>query len=597
MSQKTTQMDSETHSAAKASTNFGSLIKLWPWLKTSKLYLLLALIMIPASATIESLSPIVVQRTIDLGIAEHDMSAIFYWAKIYISLVIASYFFRAAQAITTATAVHRMILDMRASLVRHVLRLPSSFHDRQLSGALATRATGDFDNLSESLNQGVLSSVIDVMALAGCIIGMFVLSVKLALITLVLLPIVTWIVLWFSRKLNNSMMSARKKIAALNGYTQEALSAMTAVKLLNATRHVGRRYSKLNSEHRDAQMESVFYDAFMFATLDGIASITLGIVLFTVIRTAGIGSDLTAGVIVGFVQYVQQLFEPLKQLGTKMAMLQGAFTSIDRIFGLLDRDDHIPGTEKASWPTAPHVKFSHVHFSYGAESGAVLKDVSFDLPGGSSLAIVGATGSGKSTIVKLLCKMYAGHTGDITLNDQDINRFDPMDLRKHMAIVPQDIVLFAASIAFNISLGSPDITDADIATAAAITGADRFVKDLPGTYSYLVSEGGSNLSHGQRQLIAFTRALVRQPRILVLDEATSSIDPQSEALIQDSIARILKGRTVIIIAHRLNTIQRCDKVLVIEHGKVQENGTIPELMAQKGRFFDLQNHGSAVYTG
>lgn len=571
--------------------NFRALVKLWPWLKTSKTYLILAMIMIPASATIESLTPIVVQKTIDLGILKRDQAVIYHWAGIFLVLVFFSYIFRALQAITTATAVHRMILDMRGSLVRHVLRLPSSFHDKQLSGALATRATGDFDNLSESLNQGVLSSLIDVVALVGCIVGMFVLSVKLAFITLILLPLVTWIVVWFSRKLNNAMMSARKKISALNGYTQEAFSAMTAVKLLNATRHVSKRYANLNGDYRDAQMESVFYDAFMFATLDGIASITLGIVLFTVIRTAGIGSDLTAGVIVGFVQYVQLIFEPLKQLGTKMAMLQGAFTSVERIFGLLDRTDHIPGNEHAAWPHAPDVAFKHVYFSYGAESGEVLKDVSFDLPGGSSLAIVGATGSGKSTIVKLICKMYAGHSGTITLNGQDINRFDAMDLRRHMAIVPQDIVLFEASVAFNISLGSPDINAADIKAAAAITGADRFINGLPGQFDYLIREGGGNLSHGQRQLIAFTRALVRQPRILVLDEATSSIDPQSEALIQESISRILKGRTVIIIAHRLNTIKHCDHVLVIEHGKVQENGTIPDLIAKKGRFFELQSHG------
>ncbi len=586
---------SKTTGVASSATNFRSLVKLWPWLKSSKAFLVVALLMIPASAMIESLSPIVVQRTIDLGISKHDLGAIYYWAKIYIGLVFASYFFRAAQAITTATAVHRMMLDMRSSLVGHVLRLPSSFHDKQLSGALATRATSDFDNLSESLNQGVLSSVIDVVALIGCIVGMFILSVKLALITLVLLPAVTWIVIWFSRKLNEAMMSARKKISALNGYTQEALSAMPAVKLLNATKQVSGRYKKLNHDHRDAQMQSVFYDAFMFATLDGIASITLGIVLFTVIRTVGIGSDLTAGIIIGFVQYVQQIFEPLKQLGTKMAMLQGAFTSIDRIFGLLDRKEHIPGTENTTWTSAPHVEFSHVNFSYGAESGEVLKDVSFDLPAGSSLAIVGATGSGKSTIVKLLCKMYAGHQGLISLNGRDINNFDAMELRKHMAIVPQDIVLFEASVAFNISLGSPDVTMEKIKAAAIITGADRFIKDLPDGYDALIREGGGNLSHGQRQLIAFTRALVRQPGILVLDEATSSIDPQSEALIQESIARILKGRTVIIIAHRLNTIKHCDRVLVIEYGKVQESGTIPDLMAKRGRFFELQSHGSSAF--
>ena len=417
---------------------------------------------------------------------------------------------------------------------------------------------------------------------------MIILSWQLALIIVVLLPLVTWIVLWFSRKLNETMMSARRKIAALNGYTQEALSAMTAIKLLNAETQSGDNYRKLNYDHRDAQMHSVFYDAFMFATLDGIASITLGIALFAVIKSAGISSGLTAGVIVGFVQYVQQIFEPLKQLGTKMAMLQGAFTSVERIFGLLNRKDHIPGKEPAIWTKPPAMEFRNVSFRYGEKSGEILKDVSFSLPSGSSLAIVGATGSGKSTIIKLLCKMYAGYQGQIMFDGQDIAGIAPEALRSHMAIVPQDIILFDGSFAFNIGLDAPDVTRDAIITASQVTGADKFIGELPRGLDFHVREGGSNLSHGQRQLIAFSRALVRKPHVLVLDEATSSIDPQSEALIQNAIARILEDRTVIVIAHRLNTIRRCKQVMVLEHGVVQETGSIEGLMSQKGRFWQLQ---------
>lgn len=571
------------------------LAKLWPWLRRSKHLIIISAVMIPIAAMLETAAPLIVQRTIDQGVMPKDMDAVLKWGGLYLGVVILSYLFRVVQSVTTATAVHKMILEIRESLVRHVLRLPSTFHDKQLSGSLATRATGDFDNLSESLNQGVLSSVIDVVSLAGCVVGMFILSPKLALITIVLVPAVTWVVLWFSKKLNHSMMEARKKIAALNGFTQEAFSAMSAVKLLNATKQVTSRYRTLNRSHRDAQMQSVFYDAFMFATLDGISSITLGIVLFVVIQSYDIGTTLSAGVIVGFVQYVQQIFEPLKQLGTKMAMLQGAFTSIDRIFGLLDRKEHIPGDKPVHWQTAPQVLFEHVSFSYGTESGGVLYDVSFEIKPETSLALVGATGSGKSTIVKLLCKMYAGHQGKILLGGEDINSLDPEDVRRRMAIVPQDIVLFDGSIAFNIGLGAPDVTLDDIKAAAAITGADRFIRSLDGTYDFPVREGATNLSHGQRQLIAFTRALVRRPSIIVLDEATSSIDPQSEALVQESLARILKGRTVIVIAHRLNTIERCDQVIVLERGRVVETGGVSELMAIKGFFYRLK-HAEAVET-
>lgn len=575
----------------KSLENFKSLAKLWPWLSASKRQIMIAAFTIPLAALLETAAPIMIQRTIDLGVMKQDKHAVMQWALLYFGIVIFSYAARVTQSIAAAKAVHRMIFGMRESLIRHVLRLPPTFHDKQLSGALATRATGDFDNLSESLNQGVLSSIIDVFALCGCVIGMFILSPRLALLTIFLVPIVAWIVLWFSKKLNEAMMDSRKKIAALNGYTQEAFSAMSAVKLLNATSQVTNHYRGLNKKYRDAQMKSVFYDALMFSTLDGISSITLGLALFMVIRTAGIGDGLSAGIIVGFVQYVQQIFEPLKQLGTKMAMLQGAFTSIERIFGLLERTESIPGSKLVPWKEnhAPEIRFSHVSFEYGKESGPVLSDISFTIPPRTSLAVVGATGSGKSTIVKLLCKMYSGHSGVITIDGEDINELSADALRRNMAIVPQDIVLFDGSISFNISLGAKDVSDADIREAAAITGADRFIQNLKGGFDYLVREGATNLSHGQRQLIAFTRALVRRPAVIVLDEATSSIDPQSEALIQEALQRILKGRTVIVIAHRLNTIERCDQVLVMSKGRVMEQGTIQGLLNKKGHFYGLRH--------
>ncbi len=543
--------------------------------------------MIPVVALISMLQPIAVQRAIDNGILKGDLQTTLQWAGVCLGLSFASYIFTAIQSLTTSTAVHRMIRDLRVTLIAHILRLAPAWHDHQISGALTTRATSDFDTLSDSLNQGVLSSLIDVMVLVGCIAGMFFLSAKLAVTAIIILPLITWIVIWFSRRLNQVMLASRKNLSALNGFTQEALTSLNAVKLLNAEPSVTKRFGSLNNQYRDAQLQNVFYDSLMFATIDGISSITLGIVLFITIKSSGHGSDLTAGILVAFVQYVQQLFEPLKQLGSKMAMLQGAFTSMERIFGLLDRKDHVHGEQPVSWTNAVDIRFDHVSFAYGDGGQDILKDVSFDVAAGSSLAIIGSTGSGKSTIIKLMTKLYDGYRGDIKIAGEPIFEKSPENMRRHMGIVPQDIVLFEGSVAFNIGLNRQGTTLHDIETAAKIVGADSFIDLFPETYAFQVREHGANLSHGQRQLIVFARALVGLPPILILDEATSSIDPQSEALIQAATAKLLAGRTVIVIAHRLQTIKRCRSVLVLEHGVVREFGSPQVLAAANGRYSEL----------
>jgi ATP-binding cassette subfamily B protein len=508
-------------------------------------------------------------------------------ASLCLALSFLSYLLNGVQAITTSSAVHKMIRDLRSYLVRHVLRLSASWHDSQISGALATRATSDFDNLSESLNQGVLSSVIDILVLFGCISGMFILSPKLATVALIILPIITWLVIWFSKKLNASMLASKKNLAILNGFTQEALASVSAVKLLNAEKSVANRYNKLNIQYRDAQLENVFYDALMFATIDGISSITLGIALFLAIKWSGYSDNLTAGLMVAFIQYIQQLFEPLKQLGTKMAMLQGAFTSIDRIFGLIEKQDFVAGHKTVTWPGQVDVEFNRVSFSYAANQNPTLSDISFKVPAGSSLAIIGSTGSGKSTVIKLLTKLYDGYSGQIQVGGTDIHDLDPEHTREQMGIVPQDLVLFEGSIEFNISLGAKGISKDQVIRATRLVGADRFINELPGGLEFQVKENGSNLSHGQRQLIVFARALTKNPPIVILDEATSSIDPQSEALIQEATDKLLKDRTVVVIAHRLETIRRCDKILVIEHGRIVEMGSPAELERRGGRYQNL----------
>lgn len=549
--------------------------------------MILGTVLIPMVAVVTMFQPLIVKRVIDEGIVRGDMTFTIWGASACLTLSFLSYALSGAQAITTSSAVHKMIRDLRSHLIRHVLRLSASWHDSQISGALATRATSDFDNLSESLNQGVLSSVIDILVLFGCISGMFILSPKLAVVALIILPIMTWLVIWFSKKLNAAMLASKKNLAILNGFTQEALASVSAVKLLNAEKSVSNRYNKLNVQYRDAQLDNVFYDALMFATIDGISSITLGVALFMAIQWSGYANNLTAGLMVAFIQYIQQLFEPLKQLGTKMAMLQGAFTSIERIFGLMEKQEFVAGDRTMRWPSQVDVQFDQVNFAYTTSKSKTLSDISFRVPAGSSLAIIGSTGSGKSTIIKLLTKLYDGYSGSIRVAGTDIKDLDPEHTREQMGIVPQDLVLFEGSIEFNISLGSRNISKEEIIRAAHLVGADRFINDLPGGLDFHVKENGSNLSHGQKQLIVFARALTKNPPIVILDEATSSIDPQSEALIQEATKRILKDRTVVVIAHRLETIRRCDNILVIEHGRLVEMGPPAELERRGGRYQNL----------
>ncbi|MBM4252756.1 MAG: ABC transporter ATP-binding protein [Deltaproteobacteria bacterium] len=569
--------------------------RLWPYLRQDRRLIWLAAALIPIISALQSALPLILRQTIDQGVIKGDSGKLLIGSAFYLVAVATEYLARSGQTIASSLAVLRMIKIMRDKVMRHVLDLPASYHDRTLSGTLVTRATSDFDNLSESLNLGVLNSIVDVAVLIGCVIGMFLLNWHLALVALAILPLVTWVVQWFSAALKTAMTRARVKIATLNAYTQECFYGHTTLKLLGAEKTVAATYDKLNTEYRDAQMSSVILDAAMFAVLDGIASITLGLVLWLIVSgfiadsaSGASASVITAGVLVAFVQYIQQLFEPLKQLGNKMAMLQGAFTSIDRVFGVLGRDERIEGNQAVS-KISGDIVFSDVSFSYhkDAVQAPVLRGISFALKAGHSLALVGATGSGKSTIIKLLTKLYDGYSGAIKIGPLDLKDLEPTSLRSHMAVVPQDIALFDGTIAFNIGLERPGVERQHMIKAAQEIGAAAFIDRLPGGYDYEIREQGGNLSQGQKQLIVFARALVTSPAVIVLDEATSSIDPESETIIQEATGRLLAHRTVIVIAHRLSTVRRCDQILVMNQGQIVERGNHAQLYAAGGFYRQL----------
>jgi ATP-binding cassette subfamily B multidrug efflux pump len=558
--------------------------RLWPFLKAHKRTLIVACLLIPIISGLQMAVPFILKRTIDNGVLKGDFDVLTKGALAYLAIVVFEYFVRAGQTVLTSRAVFQMIRDMRMALVEHIMRLSARYHDRNLSGALVTRATSDFDNLNESLNQGVLSSVVDLAVLAGAVIGLFLLDWRLATITLCVLPFVLITINLFSKALKQSMLLARVKIAALNGYTQECLYGVNTVKVLSGQRDSQAKYDRLTLEYRDAQMKSVIADAVLFSLLDGISSITIGLVLWFTVKPSA-ETMISAGIMIAFVQYVQNLFDPLKQLANKIAMLQGAFTAIERVFDIFDTREFITGEDAAEIALGT-VEFTDVSFSYNPPQ-KTLEHITFKIPAGCSLALVGTTGSGKSTIVKLLSKLYSGYEGEIRIDNQRLSSMDGVALRRKIAIVPQDIVIFKGSVSFNIGLGDPLITDEMIQEAARYVEADRFIQRLPGGYTHELREGGDDISVGQRQLIAFARAIARQPKIIILDEATSSVDPASDLIIQRAIEKLFTGRTLIVIAHRLSTIRRCDAIAVMERGHILEMGSHDELIHRQGQYYSL----------
>lgn len=575
--------------------NFSKLIKdikglkrIWPFVKQEKKLLIIAVILIPVISIIQMLLPIVLQRTIDEGVLVNDFEKISIGAAFYLLLVVSGYIVRSVQTLISALSVHRGIKRTRKFLISHILKLKASFHDHNMSGKLATRATSDFDGLSESLNQGVLNAIVDIFVLIGIISGMFYLNWQLASFTFLVLPLVALIVVTFSRILKRAMLLARSKLASVNAYTQECLYGNTTIKLLTAEEESTEHFKELTKEYRNTQMKSVIFDGILTAVLDGLASITIGFFLWLTVSPF-IQSDLiTTGLIVAFVSYIQHLFEPLKQLGNRIAMLQGAFTSLDRIFSIMDVEDFIHGDETIN-SFKGNISFNNVTFSYSDEEGSatILKNISFSTKEGETIALVGRTGSGKSTIIKLITKLYDGYKGEILVDSNDLRSIDGSSLRSKIGMVPQDIVLFKGSISFNITLGDESITKEDIITASKLVGIHDFIETLPQKYENEIKESGDNLSHGQKQLIIFARAIAKKPSVIILDEATSSVDPESENAIQNAISTIMKGHTVIVIAHRLSTIEQCDKILVLSQGELAEQGNHHSLMDKKGIYHRL----------
>jgi ATP-binding cassette, subfamily B, multidrug efflux pump len=537
------------------------------------------------------LTKIVIDRYIPLG----DLGGLRTIAALYLIALITSFLLECLQTWTMQVIGQRIMFDLRMELVTHLHRLDLRFYDRNPVGRLMTRLTTDVDVLNELFTSGVVSVFGDVFTLIGIMAVLVWMDWRLAIAAFSVLPLIAAITHWFRVNARESYRTVRTWIARINAYLQERITGMATVQLYRRESRDFEAFDEIDRRHRDANVQSIFYYAVFYPAVELVGALAASLILWVggARIIADSGDMLTLGSLVAFLQYSQRFFRPISDLSEKFNILQGAMASSERIFGLLDTAAEITSKsreERTTWNGPGVIRFENVSFAY-VEGEPVLKNVSFEVRPGERIGIVGATGSGKTTIVSLLLRFYDVQVGRITVDGADIRDIDLSDLRSLFGLVLQDVQLFAGTIGGNVRLGNQSISDDDVRGALEAVHASSFVDRLPKGLDSVVAERGSTLSVGQKQLLSFARALAFNPRVLVLDEATSSVDTDTELLIRDALKVVMRGRTTIAIAHRLSTIQDMDRILVMHRGELRESGTHQELLALRGiyhRLYELQ---------
>ena len=567
---------------------------------------LVALAAIVSSSVLQLAQPYLMKVAIDDYIAVGNLQGLEMLAAVYVAVLVAGFALEYIQTWTLQMTGQRIMFDMRMQIYGHLQRLDVQYYDRNPVGRLMTRVTTDVDVLNELFTAGVVSVFGDVFLLIGIMTALAIMDWRLALVAFTVLPLIALVTQWFRRNVRESYRSVRTWIARINSFLQEHITGMSTVQLFRREQRSFEAFDQTNRGHRDANIDSIYYYAVFYPAIEVIGALSTAMIIWFGGQWVLEGT-LTLGSFLAFLLYSQRFYRPISDLSEKFNILQAAMASSERIFKLLDTEVKIESgrgtrasgtTHPASRtahrasriphpaPAAGHIVFDDVSFAYNG-TDFVLKNVSFEVKPGERVGIVGATGAGKSTIINLLLRFYEVTGGRILVDGRDIREMNLRELRRLFSLVLQDVHLFSGTIASNIRLGESSITDEAVRGAARAVHAAAFVDALPDGYDTAVAERGATLSVGQKQLLSFARALAFDPRILVLDEATSSVDTETEILIRDALRALMAGRTTIAIAHRLSTIQDMDKILVLHHGQLRESGTHQELLAQRGIYYKL----------
>lgn len=539
------------------------------------------------AAFLQLAGPYLSKVAIDTYIAEKNITGLYYLLLIYLVLLVLTFFTQYFQIYVTQYLGQQIMYDLRSQIFKHLQKLSLSFFDKNPVGRLMTRVTSDVESLNQMFTQGVVSIFGDIFLLSGIMIVMLSIDVRLALWTFSVIPFLFLITAVFKRKVRVAFRNIRKWLAQINAYLQENITGMSLVQIFNREEINYTQFTEINQEHTNAHVKTVSYYAIFYPAIELVSALALGIVIWQggMLKASGI---VTFGVLVAFIQYAQMFFRPISDLSEKYNILQAAMASSERVFKLLDTHPRITSLDQpvVKRDISGKIEFRNVWFAYNDEE-YVLKDVSFLIPPGESIAIVGHTGAGKTSLINLLGRQYEIQKGEILIDDEEIGNWDLRNLRRTMAMVPQDVFLFSGSVLENVRLNNKKISKEEVIEACKKVHAHEFISKLPKGYMTLLNERGGSLSMGQRQLLAFARALAVNPDILILDEATSNIDTETEILIQNALELMMQGRTSIIIAHRLSTIKHVNRILVFHKGHLKEMGTHRELMQQQGLYFQL----------
>ncbi len=581
------QQDELLKKGKKGSIDRYIVSRLFAYVKPYKVLVATAIAVTLAGSFLGPLRPYLTKVAIDDHIAKGDLHGLGIISLFLAGAIILDGIKQYITTWLTQIIGQKAVFNLRMDIFKHLQKLPARFYDRNPIGRLITRTTSDVESLNEMLSSGIITILGDILQLLFIVVLMVWIDWQLTLIVLSILPLMIYATIRFKNKVRAAFQDVLTHLARLNSFFQEHLTGMTIVQLFNREAGEAEHYAAINRDHRDANIRTVFYFSIYYPLIEVLSSAAAGLVIwYSGVRL--LRADLSIGVVVSFVQYIWLFFRPLQHLSDRFNVMQTAIASSDRIFRLLDEKE---GIEEPSTLTAPatfreSIEFKNVWFAYDGENW-VLKDISLSIKHGEKIAIVGATGSGKTTMINILSRLYPITKGTVTIDGIPLQDIPQHALRKLVGVVMQDVFLFSGTIRENLAFGNPDVSDEEIREAARVVGADRFIQQLPGGYEYRVLENGTGLSTGQKQLIAFVRALLYNPEILVLDEATSSVDTETETLIDAATAKLMSERTSIIIAHRLSTIQKADTIIVLHKGVIRESGNHQELLAKRGLYYKL----------